>query len=379
MNVLFLTDDESLFEEGSDRRLQLQEMSVALEHVTVVSRVCKKVSPVVSDTLEIYPFRSPWCLAPFFLERQARHLAKTHTFDAVMVDEPFERGWVAARLSRRIKIPLYVQVRTDYLSPWFVRKGIYRSPRARTPFMNKLRIRIAGKVLPQAVGIRTVSKRVRDSLIERYGDKIADPYIVAPLVPEERPDPIPLPERPFTFTLAVVSTLSPENRIEDVLYAIKRLHDAYPSLGACIIGDGSERTRLTRLARSLGIAEKVLFMGSHENAWGLAQSAQAYIQASGYKGYGTSLVRAALMRIPTVSTDVGIVGEVLVGYQQILAAPVGDPTNLAAHIAWLIEDQHARKELAMSAEVAVRVHLTAIPRGAAAQAAHIVQSLTPHV
>jgi glycosyltransferase involved in cell wall biosynthesis len=86
-------------------------------------------------------------------------------------------------------------------------------------------------------------------------------------------------------------------------------------------------------------------------------SAQGFIQASAYEGYGITLVEAALAGVPIVASDVGIVGEVFVGYEHVLCAPVGDPTNLAAHIAWLIEDTQARKVLGMNARARALQHL----------------------
>src|SRR5690606_9973815 len=92
---------------------------------------------------------------------------------------------------------------------------------------------------------------------------------------------------------------------------------------------------------------------------GLMRSAQAFIQASAYEGYGRTLMEAALARVPIITTDVGIVGEVFAGYDDVLAAPPGDPAALATHIMGLIEDQAARRMLVIGAEEAARRHLPA--------------------
>jgi glycosyltransferase involved in cell wall biosynthesis len=69
------------------------------------------------------------------------------------------------------------------------------------------------------------------------------------------------------------------------------------------------------------------------------------------------LIEAALAKVPIITTDVGIVGEVFKGYEDVLAAPVADPTELSLHIVTLIENANARIELPMHAEGAVRDHL----------------------
>ena len=69
---------------------------------------------------------------------------------------------------------------------------------------------------------------------------------------------------------------------------------------------------------------------------------------------------AALARLPIITTDVGIVGEVFQGYKDVLSAPVGDPAALAAHIVGLIQDHQARELLAREAEHTVRNHLAGV-------------------
>ena len=131
-------------------------------------------------------------------------------------------------------------------------------------------------------------------------------------------------------------------------------------LGLVIVGDGRERKRLERLARSWGIADRIVFLGARKDAWGLMQSANVFVQASAYEGYGITLIEAALAGVPIITSDVGIVGEVFVGYENIFAAPVGDPTNLAALTAQFIEDSHARTMLAIEGKRAALSHLGSV-------------------
>ena len=114
------------------------------------------------------------------------------------------------------------------------------------------------------------------------------------------------------------------------------------------------------MTRSLGLADKVIFLGNRPDAWGLMQSAQAFIQASAYEGYGRTLIEAALARVPIITTDVGIVGEVFKGYEDILAVPVADPTALSLSIVGFIEDNGVRQDLPRHAETAARAHLAGV-------------------
>jgi glycosyltransferase involved in cell wall biosynthesis len=270
---------------------------------------------------------------------------------------------------------LHIQVHTDFLSPWFVKSGNWRSPRVRMPFLNRYRCRIADRILPAANGIRVVSERVKNSLILHYGSRIPEPSVIPIAIDSVVPELVRLPAHSFNFALIAVGRLEPEKRIEDILAALKLVAEHYPMVGLFIIGEGRERTRLERMSRSLGLADKVIFLGNRPDAWGFMRSAQAFIQASAYEGYGRTLVEAALARVPIITTDVGIVGEVFKGYRDVLATPVADPVNLSYSIIGLIEDTAVRQSLPINAETAARAHLASIGDLPARIAADLAQVL----
>jgi glycosyltransferase involved in cell wall biosynthesis len=228
------------------------------------------------------------------------------------------------------------------------------------PLLNRWRRHIANRVLPAASGIRAVSERVKASLVAQYGSRIPEPSVIPVAVDAAVPTPVHLPDHPFNFALITVGRLEPEKRIEDILAALKLVAAHYAMVGLFIVGEGSERGKLERMARSLGINDSVVFLGQRADARALMASAQAFIQASAYEGYSRTLVEAALAKVPIVTTDVGIVGEVFKGYEDVLAAPVADPTALSLGIVGFIEDNSVRQELPRHAEDTVRAHLAEV-------------------
>jgi glycosyltransferase involved in cell wall biosynthesis len=174
------------------------------------------------------------------------------------------------------------------------------------------------------------------------------------------PEPARLPAHTFTFALIVVGRLEPEKRIEDILAALKLVVRHYPMVGLFIVGEGRERGRLERIARSLTLEKQIVFLGQRFDARALMSNAQAFIQASAYEGYGRTLIEAALAKVPIITTDVGIVGEVFKGYEDVLSVPVADPTALSLGIVGFIEDNAVRQELPRHAEETARAHLAAV-------------------
>ena len=359
MKTLFISNDPAIFDPDSAVRARMRDYAARLGELHVVSPAASDVTESADGPLHLYPIHTFRFLRTRALAKRARAIVLEHGIELVSAQDPFEEGMAALEAVRGTSAKLHVQVHTDFLSPWFTKNGNWRSAQVRMPALNRVRRRYADAVLPQAHGIRVVSERVKASLIARYAPRIVEPVVIPIQVPSAVPPPVPLPAHPFTFALMCIGRLEPEKRIEDILEALALVVPKYPAVGLFILGAGRERRALEKLVRSKALDTHVIFLGERRDAWGLLQSAQAFIQASAYEGYGRTLIEAALAKVPIITTDVGIVGEVFKGYEDVLAVPVADPTALSLSIVGVVEDQGTRVNLPIAAEIAARDHLRA--------------------
>ncbi|MDO8231937.1 MAG: glycosyltransferase [bacterium] len=358
MKVLFISNDSSIFDENSPTRARMHGYARVGE-LHVLSLAGWGAKKGQEGNLFLHPVHRIWkYFRVSMLAYRAHALIKKHGIEVVSAQDPFEHGLAALRAVRGTNAKLHIQVHTDFLSPWFTEGGNWRNPRA--SMLNRYRQKIADHVLPKAVGVRAVSERVKKSLVERYGSRIPEPSVIPIAVSTDVPACSPLPKHSFTFALIAVGRLEPEKRIEDILVAMKLISKKYSMVGLFVVGEGRERRKLLQIVRTLGLEKRVVFLGARPDAWGLMQSAQAFIQASAYEGYGRTLIEAALARVPIITTDVGIVGEVFKAREDVLVAPVADPKTLSASIASSIEDTFARQQLPMHAEATARAHLAAV-------------------
>lgn len=370
MKVLFISNDPLIFDATSSVRARMREYATHINassstpsdptgggELHIISRAPFSSKEEQDGALYLHPYHGSKLSALFLMPRAARALITRYGIEIVSAQDPFEYGWIAAQAIQGTSTKLHIQIHTDFLSPWFTKNQGFRSLKVRMPLLNRVRVRISEKVLPKANGIRVVSKRIKDSLVIRYGPRIPEPVVIPVAVSGIVPDAVALPEHHFAFALLTASRLEPEKRIEDILMALGRIAQSYPSVGLFIVGEGRERKHLEELTRKLGLSSRVVFLGWRTDVGGLLRSASAYIQASAYEGYSRTLVEAALARIPTITTDVGIVGEVFRGYEEVLSAPVGDPAALSVHIKGLVDDHQARMLLGMNAERAAKEHL----------------------
>lgn len=359
MKALFISNDPSVFSSESTTFSRMKQYADAIGELHILSIAKKREAVQHHDNLHLYSVSGNRLLALWNMVGQAKKLIRTHGIEVVSAQDPFEHGWVAQKAVQNTNAKLHIQVHTDYLSPWFVEGKGFRAPRVRISKLQALRVRIADYIVPKADGIRVVSKRIKESMEVRYKEALPPTSIIPIAVSFAPVSAVPLPAHNFTFSLITVGRLEPEKRIEDILYALARIQQLYPSVGLFIVGEGRQRKHLEKLTQKLGLSDKVQFLGWVDNSRALVKSAHAYIQASAYEGYGLTLIEAALAKVPIITTDVGIVGEVLNGYEDVLSAPVADPTQLSVHITGIIEDHQARISLALNAQAKALAHVKA--------------------
>lgn len=360
MKVLFISNDPTIFDATSAARARMRTYAALIGELHIVSAASTGVREGQDGNLFLYPVHAWKLFRVRALAARAHALILGHGIEVVSAQDPFEHGLAALRATLGTSAKLHIQVHTDFLSPWFVRSGNWRSPSVRMPLLNRYRRNIADRVLPAAAGIRTVSERVKASLVARYGSRIPEPTVIPVAVSGVAPAHALLPAHSFTFALITVGRLEPEKRVEDILAALKLVVGHYPMVGLFIVGEGRERARLERMTRSLTLEKQVVFLGQRFDARALMSNAQAFIQASAYEGYGRTLIEAALAKVPIITTDVGIVGEVFKGFEDVLSVPVADPTALSLGIVGFIEDNAVRQELPRHAEETARAHLASV-------------------
>ncbi len=365
MKVLFISNDPTIFDATSAARARMHTYAAAIGELHILSSVSGTAREEQEGSLFLHPVHT-WKLFRIpMLASRAHALILGKGIGVVSAQDPFEHGLSALRAVRGTDAKLHIQVHTDFLSPWFIKRSL----------LNRWRCRIADSVLREAAGIRVVSGRIKTSLLTRYGSHIVEPTVIPVAVDASAPAPTPLPKHSFTFALIAVGRLEREKRIEDILAALALVAKQYPMAGLFIVGEGRERRRLEKMTRHLRLESRVIFLGERPDARALMGGAQAFIQASAYEGYGRTLVEAALARVPIITTDVGIVGEVFQGSKDVLSAPVANPTALSLHIGRLIEDTRERLELPRRAEETARAYLAAVGDTPARIAEDLAQTL----
>lgn len=148
------------------------------------------------------------------------------------------------------------------------------------------------------------------------------------------------PRRRAPFVFLTLSGLVPLKNVDGTLKAFHLVLQRDSGVVLRIGGEGPERPRLEEMARELGIAEHVNFLGKVERDCvpAVMAAADAYVLASHYETFGVALIEALAMGLPAVATRCGGPESILSERQGILV-PTGDVDALAEGMLRLLGSQ----------------------------------------
>ncbi|MCK4918270.1 MAG: glycosyltransferase [Candidatus Pacebacteria bacterium] len=334
MNILILSTDKKIFEEKSLVRQRLLDYAELVDNLCVVvlnleSESYKKVR--ISEKCTVYPTNSVnKFLYIFDAIKIALNIKEFKSKDKKKIDlitaqDAYETGFIAWVMSRKIKTKLELQIHTDLFNKYFIKHSL----------ANFFRSRIAKFLLSRADHIRVVSKRIQESLPKRLQKK---PITIVPIFTSSNLIQVSTPNfslkekyLQFKFIILMMCRLESEKNISLAISAMKDVVDIFPKTGLIIVGEGSQRKSLRRLARRKGLEEKVIFKKWTDDPISYYKTADLFLSTSNYEGYGLSLVEAIVSKCPILTTKVGIVGEVLSGNNALLCE-VGNEKCIAQSI-----------------------------------------------
>lgn len=149
--------------------------------------------------------------------------------------------------------------------------------------------------------------------------------------------------------LLMVGRHSPQKDHETLLQALAQLRDKSWTLD--LVGTGPDQTRHQAVARELGLADRVHFLGYRKDVAALMASADVYVLISNWEGLPLSIIEAMRAGLATVCSDVGGCRELVVEGDTGSLAKRGDAAMVAGHLATLIDSPDQRRRLGKAARL----------------------------
>ncbi|PYP41180.1 MAG: hypothetical protein DMD48_01010 [Gemmatimonadetes bacterium] len=199
-------------------------------------------------------------------------------------------------------------------------------------------------------GFHAISESTRDDLVRR-GVPAERVVVIHPGVDSQAYRPDPATPRATRPTFLYLGRLKRYKGVELALRAIAAARQSRADMTLDICGQGDDRPRLERLARELGLAAAVRFLGfvPEEEKRRLLRRAWAVVFPSPKEGWGITNVEAAACGTPALASDSdGLRESVRDGVTGYLV-PHGDSAALANRMLALANDPGLVERLGLAA------------------------------
>jgi glycogen synthase len=150
--------------------------------------------------------------------------------------------------------------------------------------------------------------------------------------------------------ILLVGRLAPQKGVSTLVEAAGLLKD--PSAKVLLVGDGSERPKLEREAKRIGVGDRVRFEGfvAHERRPAALVHVDLLVLPSLYEELGTVLLEAMQAGLPVVASKTGGIPDVIEdGVNGMLVLP-GEPEALARAIDRFLADRDLARRLSEGAQ-----------------------------
>jgi glycosyltransferase involved in cell wall biosynthesis len=284
----------------------------------------------------------------------ARTLIASFAPDVAHIHSPVTLGVMARIAARRQRVPV---VYTNHYLPANVRPAAVSGPpgvldgvfyRHVVGFAN----RCAHVTAPTATALRLLRERglrVPSRVISNGVDLRA--YSPGPADERLRQRYALPPGRPLIVS---VGRLSPEKRMDVLLGAAARLEGAL----LAIAGAGPDEARLRALARRLGVADRVRFLGfvPGSDLPGLYRLADVFATASEAELQGLAVMEAMAAGLPVVAVDACALGELVRHADNGFLAAPGQAAELAAYLSLLCREPALRSRMSAASLRIISAH-----------------------
>jgi glycosyltransferase involved in cell wall biosynthesis len=160
------------------------------------------------------------------------------------------------------------------------------------------------------------------------------------------------------FVVLMVGIIRGVKRHEIALKATKQLLAAVPRAQLVLAGEGPMQPDMERLARELGIADRVHFLGHRDDVPDLMAAADVLLLTSRSEGVPQAVTQALGLGLPVVATKVGGVPELIEHERTGLLIPPENPEAAAEALTRIAQDRDWAAKLGTAGREHVLAHFS---------------------
>ncbi|MDI2124571.1 glycosyltransferase [Yinghuangia seranimata] len=149
-------------------------------------------------------------------------------------------------------------------------------------------------------------------------------------------------------TVGVVARLQPEKGVEHFVRAAALVAERHPRARFAVVGGGPLRRGLEELAGTLGVADRVRFLGARTDGPAAVAGLDVLCVPSLTEGAPLVVLEAMAAGVPVVAAAVGAIPRQLDHGRAGVLVPPADPDALAAALGRLVADPRERRRVGMA-------------------------------
>lgn len=345
MKVLSISTDIKIFEDGSSVLERQKEYASRVKELHIVVFTNTGFVEKQIGNLYLYPTNSK--ILSFFLGwLTIRKILKKQEGFVITTQDPFETGLLGVFIKYFYKLPLQIQIHTDFIDPYF-----------KNSILNRIRVILANYVIPCADGARVVSSTISDSLTFKYPNLKAKVDVlpiwvdVGSVIQRSRDldtNQIEKDAKIPTPTILMYSRFSEEKRLDLALRVFKNISNSIPQARMIMAGDGDLKNKIIEMRNRIGLKDKVDIQNWLVDPMQIFfKTADIFLLTSDFEGYGMTLVEAAASGCPIVTTRVGLAKtDLFKDGVNSYVCPVGDVKCLSEKLSDLVSNPGKAREFA---------------------------------
>jgi len=150
--------------------------------------------------------------------------------------------------------------------------------------------------------------------------------------------------------ILAIGRLAKTKDYPNLIGAFKKILDKMPA-NLVILGEGSEREKLEKLAYKLGLSNNIAFLGFQSNIYKYIKRASVFVLSSLQEGFGNVIIEAMACGTPVVSTDcLSGPREIIEHGKNGILVPVADKEILAMAIINVLNSPELRNKFSEAGE-----------------------------
>ena len=207
------------------------------------------------------------------------------------------------------------------------------------------------KLYPFADKIISVSKKVQEDMLSLYNLKnkkevifnMFDIDIIKQKTKEEVKDFKFESKKKYLISIGRLISLK---RNQDLIYAISKLDQ---NIHIIFLGQGPEEINLIKIAKKLGVLERIHILGWAENPYKYLYRSDVLISTSDSESFGRVIIEAMICGIPVISSRSGGPEEIIKTEINGLLYNVGDINTLAQKISLILNEKNLINKIVLNA------------------------------